>query len=143
LGVGSVVSGKYGIPRTQALSAKATTAARKRIAQQIRPWEKAPRFVEARERAEAEQKKVEEVEAKPAKGGGTRALIALSTFLSTAASQRPRRGGRRGGHGCSRKEAHPVAKLVKVFNPVVEGSPYGFFWPGETLPEGLINATIV
>jgi predicted transcriptional regulator len=50
---------KYGIPRTQALAAKATTAARKKIVQQIRPWEKAPRFVEARERAEAEQKKVD------------------------------------------------------------------------------------
>jgi predicted transcriptional regulator len=45
---------KYGIPRTQSLAARATTAARKRIVQQIRPWEKSPRFREAKEREEAE-----------------------------------------------------------------------------------------
>jgi predicted transcriptional regulator len=41
---------KYGIPRTQALSARATTAVRKRIVQVIRPWEKAPTYVKAHER---------------------------------------------------------------------------------------------
>jgi predicted transcriptional regulator len=38
---------KYGIPRTQPLAAKATTALRKQIVQQSRPWEKTPRFVQA------------------------------------------------------------------------------------------------
>jgi predicted transcriptional regulator len=36
---------QYGIPRTQALSAKATTSRRKEIVQQSRPWEKAPTFL--------------------------------------------------------------------------------------------------
>lgn len=39
---------KYGIPRTQPLSAKDTTAARKRIVQESRPWEKAPTYMKAR-----------------------------------------------------------------------------------------------
>jgi predicted transcriptional regulator len=38
---------KYGIPRTQPLSAKATTAIRKEIVQRSRPWEKAPTFLKA------------------------------------------------------------------------------------------------
>lgn len=38
---------KYGIPRKQPLSAKNTTAIRKHIVQQNRPWEKAPRYVQA------------------------------------------------------------------------------------------------
>jgi len=38
---------QFGIPRTQALSAKETTAARRRVVQQIRPWEKAPTYVKA------------------------------------------------------------------------------------------------
>jgi len=41
---------KYGIPRTQPLSAKDTTAMRKRIVQESRPWEKAPTYIKARER---------------------------------------------------------------------------------------------
>ncbi len=41
---------KYGIPRTQPLSAKDTTAMRKKIVQQSRPWEKAPTYVKARNR---------------------------------------------------------------------------------------------
>jgi predicted transcriptional regulator len=40
---------KHGIPRTQPLSAKDTTAARKRIVQESRPWEKAPTYMKARE----------------------------------------------------------------------------------------------
>jgi predicted transcriptional regulator len=39
---------KYGIPRTQPLSAKDTTATRKQIVQRSRPWEKAPTFMKAR-----------------------------------------------------------------------------------------------
>ena len=35
---------KYGIPRTQPLSAKSTTELRQKVAEQIRPWEKAPTF---------------------------------------------------------------------------------------------------
>jgi predicted transcriptional regulator len=38
---------KYGIPRTQPLSAKDTTAMRKKIVQQSRPWEKAPTYMQA------------------------------------------------------------------------------------------------
>ena len=38
---------KYGIPRSQPLSAKATTSRRKEIVQRSRPWEKAPTFVKA------------------------------------------------------------------------------------------------
>ena len=38
---------KYGIPRTQALSAKATTTHRKQLVQQSRPWEKAPTYQKA------------------------------------------------------------------------------------------------
>jgi predicted transcriptional regulator len=40
---------RFGIPRTQPLSAKDTTAMRKKIVQQSRPWEKAPTYVKARE----------------------------------------------------------------------------------------------
>lgn len=39
---------KYGIPRTHPLSAKDTTAMRKKIAQRSRPWEKAPTYMKAR-----------------------------------------------------------------------------------------------
>ncbi|MGQ4810430.1 hypothetical protein NKDENANG_03896 [Candidatus Entotheonellaceae bacterium PAL068K] len=38
---------KHGIPRTQPLSAKATTVIRKKIVQQNRPWEKAPTYIKA------------------------------------------------------------------------------------------------
>jgi len=43
---------KYGIPRTQPLSAKETTERRKEIVQRSRPWEKAPTFVKAQEKAQ-------------------------------------------------------------------------------------------
>ena len=45
---------KYGIPRTQPLSAKDTTAMRKKIVEASRPWEKAPTFLKAQE-AKAEK----------------------------------------------------------------------------------------
>lgn len=53
---------KYGIPKTQPLSAKATSARRKKIAQQSRPWEKAPTYiksqqVQARKKAVAKTKR--------------------------------------------------------------------------------------
>lgn len=38
---------KHGIPRTQPLSAKDTTAIRKEIVQRSRPWEKAPTYLKA------------------------------------------------------------------------------------------------
>ena len=41
---------KYGIPRTQTLAAKTTTARRREVVQETRPWEKAPRFIQAQER---------------------------------------------------------------------------------------------
>jgi predicted transcriptional regulator len=40
---------QFGIPRTQALSAKETTAMRRHIVQQSRPWEKAPTYLQAHE----------------------------------------------------------------------------------------------
>jgi predicted transcriptional regulator len=43
---------KYGMPRTQPLSAKATTSRRKEIVQRARPWEKAPTFRKAQEKAQ-------------------------------------------------------------------------------------------
>jgi predicted transcriptional regulator len=38
---------QFGIPRTQSLAAKETTAMRRRVAQAIRPWEKAPTYAKA------------------------------------------------------------------------------------------------
>lgn len=38
---------KYGIPRTQPLTARSVTAMRRKIVQETRPWEKAPAFVKA------------------------------------------------------------------------------------------------
>ena len=43
---------KYGIPRTQSLSAKETTLKRKEVVQRSRPWEKAPTFLKAQEKAQ-------------------------------------------------------------------------------------------
>ena len=40
---------QFGIPRTQPLSAKETTAMRRQIVQNSRPWEKAPTYVKANE----------------------------------------------------------------------------------------------
>ena len=45
---------RFGIPRTQPLSAKDTTAMRKKIVQQSRPWEKAPTYIKAQGRKNAE-----------------------------------------------------------------------------------------
>ena len=41
---------KFGIPRTQPLSSKETTAMRKEIVQRSRPWEKAPTYIKAQAR---------------------------------------------------------------------------------------------
>jgi predicted transcriptional regulator len=41
---------RYGIPRTQPLSARDTTARRRQVVQEIRPWEKAPHFLHAQVR---------------------------------------------------------------------------------------------
>ena len=41
---------RFGIPRTQPLSSKQTTAMRKKIVQRSRPWEKAPTYIKAQER---------------------------------------------------------------------------------------------
>ena len=46
---------KHGIPRTQPLSAKATTLRRKEIVQRSKPWEKAPTFVKAHEEKQRAQ----------------------------------------------------------------------------------------
>ena len=42
---------KYGIPRTQSLAARETTAKRRQIAAEVKPWEKAPAYMKAQERA--------------------------------------------------------------------------------------------
>ena len=49
---------KYGIPRTQSLSAKETTSKRKEIVQRSRPWEKAPTYLKAQEEKERKQASV-------------------------------------------------------------------------------------
>ena len=41
---------KYGIPHSQPLAARATTAKRRQIVQTARPWEKAPAYIKAQER---------------------------------------------------------------------------------------------
>jgi predicted transcriptional regulator len=41
---------KYGIPRTQALAAKVTTARRRELVQGIRPWEHTPTFLKGQAR---------------------------------------------------------------------------------------------
>jgi predicted transcriptional regulator len=43
---------KYGIPRAQPLSAKATTSRRKEIVQRSRPWEKASTYLKAQAKAQ-------------------------------------------------------------------------------------------
>jgi predicted transcriptional regulator len=48
---------KYGIPRTQPLSARATAARRRQIASTVRPWEKAPTYVKAQQEKAAAAKK--------------------------------------------------------------------------------------
>ena len=42
---------KYGIPRTQPLAAKEITSHRQEVVQRTKPWEKAPTFVKAQEKA--------------------------------------------------------------------------------------------
>ena len=49
---GKAYRSKFGIPRTQALAAKETTLKRKEITQRLRPWEKAPTFLKAQEKAQ-------------------------------------------------------------------------------------------
>lgn len=49
---GKAYRSKYSIPRTQPLAAKETTSRRKEIVQRSRPWEKAPTFVKAQEKAQ-------------------------------------------------------------------------------------------
>lgn len=48
---------KYGIPRAQPLAARATTARRQQVAQDIRPWEKTPRYMQAQKARAAAAKK--------------------------------------------------------------------------------------
>ncbi len=43
---------KYAIPRAQPLSAKETTSRRKEMVQRSRPWEKAPTYLKAQEKAQ-------------------------------------------------------------------------------------------
>jgi predicted transcriptional regulator len=43
---------KYGIPRTQPLAAKEVTSHRQEVVQRTKPWEKAPTFVKAQEKAQ-------------------------------------------------------------------------------------------
>jgi predicted transcriptional regulator len=43
---------KYGIPRAQSLAAKEITSRRKEVVQRTKPWQKAPTFVKAQEKAQ-------------------------------------------------------------------------------------------
>jgi predicted transcriptional regulator len=53
----------YGIPRTQSLAAKTTTARRREIAQETRLWEKTPTFRKGHERVREEETAPEEARA--------------------------------------------------------------------------------
>jgi predicted transcriptional regulator len=55
---------KYGIPRAQPLAARAVTAIRKEIAQRSRPWESAPRYVQAHRGKAAAKASVKRARAK-------------------------------------------------------------------------------
>jgi predicted transcriptional regulator len=48
---------KYGIPVTQPLSARTTAALRRRIAAEVKPWEKSPPYMKAQEAKAATAKK--------------------------------------------------------------------------------------
>jgi len=48
---------KYSIPVTQPLSARATAALRRRIAAEVRPWEKSPTYMKAQKKKAATAKK--------------------------------------------------------------------------------------
>jgi len=48
---------KFGIPETQPLSARATAAKRRRIAAEVRPWEKSPMYLKAQQAKAATDKK--------------------------------------------------------------------------------------
>jgi predicted transcriptional regulator len=48
---------KYSIPATQPLSARATAAKRRRIAAEVKPWEKSPRYMHAQEERAATAKR--------------------------------------------------------------------------------------
>jgi predicted transcriptional regulator len=54
---GRTYRAKYGIPRTQPLAARATTARRKEVIQRTRPWEKTPTYAKAQEGKAAAAKK--------------------------------------------------------------------------------------
>jgi len=58
---------KYGIPRTQPLAARATTARRREVVQETRPWETAPSYVKGQE-AKAVAKKAGRKKGARAKG---------------------------------------------------------------------------
>lgn len=51
---------KYGIPQTQPLAARDTSARRRQVARETRPWERAPMYRRAQERARAEETTAEE-----------------------------------------------------------------------------------
>ena len=58
---------KYGIPRTQSLAAKASTARRRAAVRESRPWEKTPKYIEAQaSTVESKEKAVKTAKA-PAK----------------------------------------------------------------------------
>jgi predicted transcriptional regulator len=73
---------KYGIPRTQPLAAKDTTALRKKIVQQTKPWEKAPTYMKAQE-AEAQAREQKDPAA------------AAKAKAAPAAKKKVRRGARK------------------------------------------------
>jgi predicted transcriptional regulator len=48
---------KYGIPATQPLAARATAAKRRRIAAEVKPWEKSPMYIKGQQAKAATAKK--------------------------------------------------------------------------------------
>ena len=70
---------RFGIPRTQPLSSKETTAMRKKIVQRSRPWEKAPTYIKAQELKAQELKAQERKNSSATKGGRGRRQAAAAS----------------------------------------------------------------
>lgn len=71
---------QYGIPRIQPLAARATTERRRQVVQEIRPWEKAPRYRKGQARQETASSEPE-----------AETLAAETEASSTVASAQPKR----------------------------------------------------
>jgi hypothetical protein len=75
----TVYRATYGIPRTQPLVARETTARQKQIVAATRPWEKTPRYRAARERDEAGEQETAAPPAAPPKKRRPRQRLAAQS----------------------------------------------------------------